>query len=90
MKPGKRYNDYANMGKYYRDRVLNPLNFSKDHTFYSWKHTGVVLAHKNKVPDYKIMQQGGWRTYAAFARYLKSLGLEDNQEFINKMPMLSF
>ena len=88
MRPGPNYSDYGNFGKYFRKFVLDPLRFGKEHTFYSWKHTGVVLAHKNGVPDYNIMVQGGWKSYPAFARYLKSLGLEDNQEFIDKMPLI--
>lgn len=88
MRPGPKYSDYGNFGKYFRKFVLDPLEYGKDYTFYSWKHTGVVLAHKNGVPDYNIMVQGGWKSYPAFARYLKSLGLEDNQEFIDKMPLI--
>lgn len=66
--------------------VLKKLNFSKDFTLYSWKHTGVVNAfRKEKIDVYSIMRQLRHTSLDHTQVYLKSLGLESNKEFASKM-----
>jgi integrase len=75
-------------GNRFRENVLEPLSFSKDYTFYSWKHTGVCMWYKagNSIAD--IQQQAGWTDPQTFKVYLKSLGLFNNNGLKEKSPKL--
>ncbi len=57
--PGPVRADTRRLGERYRTIVLDKLNFSKDYTLYSWKHTGVVNAYNAGIPPADIMQQTG-------------------------------
>ncbi len=69
-------------------KILIRLEMDSDITNYSWKHTGVVAAHRAGVDIYSIFRQGGWKDWKSFENYLKSLGLYFNKEIINKMPVI--
>jgi hypothetical protein len=64
------------------------LGYSELYTFYSWKHTGVISAHKAGVSDDDIMLQTGHKNYGSFQVYLKSLGLFQNETFAKMIPKL--
>lgn len=76
------------LGRRYREWILNPLGYPKEYNLYSWKHTGIISAHKAGVSDDDIMKQTGHQDYGSFQKYLKSLGLFDNDDFVNKQPKL--
>lgn len=88
LHPGPNKMPTKYMGSCFREWVLNKLNYPKDYTLYSWKHTGVISAHKAGVSDDDIMKQTGHKDYGSFQKYLKSLGLFDNDQFANKIPTL--
>jgi integrase len=86
--PGKVPYKSKYAGNRFRENVLEPLSFSKDYTFYSWKHTGVCMWYKagNSIAD--IQQQAGWTDPQTFKVYLKSLGLFNNNGLKEKSPKL--
>jgi integrase len=86
--PGNTLIDSKRFGERYRKYILKPLGFSKDYTLYSWKHTGVIMAHNAGVTDADIMQQTGHRNYESFTKYMKSLGLFARGQFAEKIPEL--
>lgn len=63
-------------------------SFTKDHTLYSWKHTGVVRAYKAGVDLKRIQLQCRHHSIAQTDTYLKSMGLYENLEIKLKMPPL--
>lgn len=84
--PGPNHYPPNQMADSYRTRVLVPLNYSKDYTFYSWKHTGVVSLYRAGVKPYAIRLQLGHINDKSFETYLKSLGLFENDEIRNHYP----
>jgi len=62
-------------------KLLESLSYSKDLTLYSWKHTGVIAAYKAKIGPYEIMRQLRHHSLDMTMIYLKSLGLERNEQF---------
>lgn len=66
-------------------QALRKLNFPKDVTIYSWKHSGVVSAYNAGVDIYSIMRQLRHSSLDHTMIYLKSLGLSRNTEFATKM-----
>lgn len=67
---------------------LEKYNFTKDHTLYSWKHTGVVRAYKAGVDLKRIQLQCRHHSIAETDNYLKSMGMYENLEIKLKMPPL--
>lgn len=66
--------------------VLKGMKFNNpDLTLYSWKHTGVVAAYKEKIDPYAIMRQLRHHSLDMTQVYLKSLGLVRNEEFGRRM-----
>lgn len=66
--------------------VLESLKFNNpDLTLYSWKHTGVVAAYKAGIDIYSIMRQLRHHSLDMTQIYLKSMGLEENEEFGKRM-----
>jgi integrase len=88
LNPGPVKSKTSGIGEKFRQWVLNKLKYPKEYTLYSWKHTGVIAAHKAGVSDDDIMKQTGHKDYGSFQKYLKSLGLFDNEDFANKIPKL--
>lgn len=86
--PGPKRARTSKLGEDYRYYVLKPLGYSELYTFYSWKHTGVISAHKAGVSDDDIMLQTGHKNYGSFQVYLKSLGLFQNETFAKMIPKL--
>lgn len=76
------------LGRRFREWILNPLDYPKEYTLYGWKHTGIIAAHKAGVSDDDIMKQTGHQDYGSFQKYMKSLGLFENDDFINKLPTI--
>lgn len=69
-------------------KVLKELKFPKDHTLYSWKHTGVCDAHRAGVNIYDIMRQLRHHSLEQTLTYMKSMGLQPNTGFQTKAPSL--
>ena len=69
-------------------KILKSLEFTKNHTLYGWKHTGVVKAFLAGVNIKSIQLQCRHYSIAETDNYLKSLGLFDNFDFQLKMPSL--
>lgn len=65
--------------------ALKALSMPVEVTMYSWKHTGIVSAHKSGIDIYSIMRQCRHGSINETQRYLKSLGLLPNVEFASKM-----
>lgn len=86
FQPGPELIRSVRFGERYRRWVLDKLNYTKDYTFYSWKHTGVINAKMNGVPDADIMQQTGHKNMESYNHYLKSLGLFATGEYANRVP----
>lgn len=88
FKPGPVRMPTVRMGQKYREWVLSKLNYPADYTLYSWKHTGVIAAHKAGVKDDDIMLQTGHKDYGSFQMYLKSLSLFENENFARLIPTI--
>jgi integrase len=67
-------------------RVIDKLGLDSRHTLYSWKHTGVVKAYNAGVDIKSIQRQCRHKSIDMTDNYLKSLGLYDNENFLQKMP----
>jgi len=66
--------------------LLESMKFgNKNLTLYSWKHTGVVAAYKEKIDLHSIMRQLRHHSLDMTQIYLKSLGLEKNEQFSKNM-----
>lgn len=79
QKPFEKHVSSNYFNKRYRD-ILDNLKISKDHTAYSWKHTGVIKLY-NKIKDIrKIQQQCRHSKMETTVDYLRDLGLFDNKE----------
>jgi integrase len=78
--------DTRRIGQKYREWITSKLDYPVVYTLYSWKHTGIIAAHKAGISDDDIMMQTGHKDYGSFQKYLKSLGLYDNKDFALKMP----
>jgi len=75
------------VGQIYTEKALRPLGLSgKGYTLYSWKHTGVVMAKHAGMTDAAIMLQAGWRDIKSYQVYLKSLGVIENTDYLDRMP----
>ena len=79
-----------NWGTRYRQCILDKFGdkYKFNYTLYSWKHTGVVTLWNSGVPANLIQRQTGHRHQYSFEKYLKSLGLFDNQIIKNNFPGL--
>lgn len=69
----------------HHSKVLKALKYSKDLTLYSWKHTGVIAAYRAGIDIYAIMRQLRHHSLDMTQIYLKSLGLERNEQFAKVM-----
>lgn len=84
-RPSKKMLSKNFMTNKHRD-ILNKLGFGKEYTLYSWKHTAVIQAYKAGIKVKDIQFQLRHSSLEITDVYLKSLGLEENKEFIDKMP----
>lgn len=62
--------------------LVRKIGLSSDYTLYSWKHTGVVNAYKAGIKIVSIQRQLRHSSLDVTAKYLKSLGLEENTDFL--------
>lgn len=76
------------MSKRHRNILKKIDLFDKDYTLYSWKHTGVVTAYKSGVDIKTIQYQCRHHSIQITDTYLKSLGLEKNQNAFDGMDEL--
>jgi integrase len=75
------------MTKRHRE-ILNALDFSPEHTLYSWKHTGNVrLYHVSNKDVILIMKQNRHHSLDMTYNYLRSLGLEINSSALENFQM---
>jgi len=88
LMPGPKHYNEKFIGSRYRENILDRLNFPKEYTLYSWKHTGVCMYYLMGVSVALLMMQAGWEDPHTFKQYLKSLGLFDNSEIKTKSPKL--
>lgn len=88
FRPGKKVIQGRMHANKYRRWVLDKLNFSKDYTLYSWKHTGVVFLYRNNIKRAEIRMQAGFLDDVSFEAYLKSLGLFENENLVTDYPSL--
>ena len=66
-------------------KIRKKAGVSSDHTPYSFKHTRVIHLKQDGAQDKDIMQLTGHESYAAYAEYLRDLGVDGNPEAINKI-----
>ena len=88
IQPAAHPTNSIRLGAKYRETILNPAKIGMDYTLYSWKHTGIINAHRAGVSDADIMQQSGHRNYESFTKYMKSLGLFASGQFAAKIPKI--
>ena len=86
FKPGPNHYPPEQMADSYKKRILTPLKYPADYTYYSWKHTGVVRLYLSGVKTSSIRMQTGHISEKSFETYLKSLGLFDNKEVRDSFP----
>jgi len=86
-KPGTEKMRDNEMTKRHR-KILDGLDFDKDFTLYSWKHTGNVRAYKAGIDIKSIQRQNRHHSLDMTDKYLKSLGLDENKEMILQFPDL--
>ena len=67
-------------------KVLDKNNFPKAYKMYGWKHTGVVEYYKNGAGLKFIKEQCRHASIDETDKYLKSLGLFENEEIMNNAP----
>ncbi|HXA02512.1 MAG TPA: tyrosine-type recombinase/integrase [Cytophagaceae bacterium] len=69
-------------------KILDELNFSKQHTLYSWKHTGNVKLYYSSNKDIiLIMKQNRHHSLDMTYNYLRSLGLEINSSVLENFQL---
>jgi integrase len=61
---------------------------TKRFKFYSWKHTGAVMAAKNKVHIKQLQMQLRHHSLDQVNQYLRQMGVFDMGDFSSKMPEL--
>jgi integrase len=66
--------------------ILRELNFRSGYTLYSWKHTGVVMAHQSGVNAKELKDQLRHHSLDMVDIYLKSMGLDDFHNIRKKFP----
>ena len=66
-------------------KIRKKASLSSDHTPYSFKHTRVIHLKQDGAQDADIMKLTGHTSYAAYAEYLRDLGVDGNPEAINKI-----
>jgi integrase len=74
----------------FREKVLNPLNYDRQYTFYSWRHTFAVMGYLNGLTIAELGLQLGHQDPASTTAYLKSLGCFQNDNIKTKLPGLDF
>lgn len=62
-------------------RILRALDYDKQYTLYSWRHTGACSAYLAGVDIYSIMRQLGHSSLDMTQIYLKSMGMVRNEQF---------
>ena len=79
-----------NLGKnnlrYRFNAVRESLNMPMDYKFYSWKHTGGVMASLAGIPDKHIQMQMGHDSIATTDKYLRKMRGFDSQQIKNDFP----
>jgi integrase len=74
----------------FRERVLTPLGYGKEYTFYSWRHTFAVMGYLGGMTIAELGMQLGHQDPASTTAYLKSLGCFENDSVKTKLPGLEF
>lgn len=69
-------------------KVLKALKINGRYALYSWKHTGTVAMVRAGINIKLIQQQLRHSSLDMTNEYLKSLGITDNEDLKNKMPVL--
>jgi len=88
--PGKWDNDCIGKNHMYNrfQKYLKRFDFGKGHTFYSWKHTGVVDAYKAGVDIKSLQAQLRHYSLEETDIYLRNLGLFANDAILERFPEL--
>lgn len=67
--------------------ILKDLNYTPGvYSLYSWKHTGAVMAVKNKVSLKHLQIQLRHHSLDQVDQYLRQLGVNDLNDLVNKFP----
>lgn len=64
-------------------KVRKRLGLDSNFTVYSFKHTRIIHLKTDGVPDADIMSLTGHTSFAAYAEYLRDLGMTANPDAIN-------
>lgn len=88
--PGKWNNDCVGKNHMYNrfQKYLKRFDFGAGHTFYSWKHTGVVDAYKAGIDIKSLQAQLRHYSLEETDVYLRNLGLFDNDAILERFPRL--
>jgi len=68
--------------------LLREQGFRSGYNLYSWKHTGVVMAHNNGINAKELKDQLRHHSLDMVAIYLKSMGLDDFGNLRKNFPQL--
>lgn len=69
-------------------KILQELHFGDRYVLYSWKHTGVVRAVKNKIHIKDLQMQLRHHSLDQVDEYLRRLGVMDSDDLRNLFPAL--
>jgi integrase/recombinase XerC len=64
------------------------IDMQDGHTFYSWKHTGVIMAYNAGIDIKSLQKQLRHHSLEETDTYLRSLGLIQNNDIIVRFPSL--
>jgi len=67
-------------------KLLELFEFKRNHTLYSWKHTGVVDAYRAGIDIKSLQLQLRHHSLEETDTYLKLLGMYTNKAILTKMP----
>lgn len=66
--------------------MLKDLNITGRYGFYSWKHTGAVMAVKGGINIKDLQLQLRHHSLDMVNEYLKNLGVTDSERLLNHFP----
>lgn len=66
-------------------KLRKPAGLTSDYTPYGFKHTRIIHLKQDGGQDADIMKLTGHTSYAAYADYLRDLGVDGNPDAINKI-----
>jgi site-specific recombinase XerD len=83
-KPAKNHFGNGFFSKRFR-KIRDAAGLDSNFTIYGWKHTRVIHLKQDGASDSDIMSLTGHKDFAAYAKYLRDIGLDADATKINKL-----